>query len=460
MEALRRRLARLAANATGGVGPPAGALEHHTPPAAEDPSSTLASRGDGLDELRARVTSIIARDRARLREQRRSCPPGPPVSLPGRAHVTEFGELWCVDRDYDPEHCHGSIRVSDALRARASTIARLSLDGDLAEVDPSGWLFLDTETTGLAGGAGTLPFLVGLGWFEGESLHLEQLLLTEPGREVPILQRLASRLRAATCLVTYNGKAYDWPLLRTRFIINRIVVDPPRRHLDLLHCARRIYKRRLGRVRLVDLEARVLRMHREHDIDGSEIPQRYWDFVRDADGRGLAKVLEHNENDIVALAAILTSLVRAYDGEDQADAPEDRVSTAIVAARAADCERAAALAWSAAHGGGDAGVTFDAMWLWADLMRKRGDFCAQLRALLSLLDGNLCEGRRARVHLALAKLYEHRVKDPHAALTHAEQAGAAESPDVHERRLTRLRRRIEKMDRNVDLAFDTLGVAS
>src|SRR5690606_7306009 len=109
-----------------------------------------------------------------------------------------------------------------------------------------------------------------------------------PGEEAPMLRRLAERVEGASCLVSYNGKSYDWPLLRNRFVLNRVPVAAPPAHLDLLHCARRIFKRRLGQVRLVHLEAQVLGMHREHDIDGAEIPQRFWDFVRSADGSALA----------------------------------------------------------------------------------------------------------------------------------------------------------------------------
>ena len=105
-------------------------------------------------------------------------------------------------------------------------------------------LFLDTETTGLAGGTGTVPFLVGLAWFEGRSLRVHQLFLRRLGEEAPMLRVLAERMAEPPAWSTYNGKSFDWPLLRTRFVLNRVPTPAELPHLDLLHCARRVFKHR------------------------------------------------------------------------------------------------------------------------------------------------------------------------------------------------------------------------
>ena len=117
---------------------------------------------------------------------------------------------------------------------------------------------LDTETTGLSGGTGTLPFLIGTARFEDDGRFLvEQLFLRRPGEEAPMLHWLASQLAATTCLVTYNGKSFDWPLLRSRFVMNRVPVPPLPPHLDLLHCARRVFARRNLGARLTDTRKRL-----------------------------------------------------------------------------------------------------------------------------------------------------------------------------------------------------------
>ena len=137
-------------------------------------------------------------------------------------------------------------------------MASLALHPGLAGVDFQRMLFLDTETTGLAGGTGTVPFLVGLAWFEGRSLRVHQLFLRRLGEEAPMLRVLAERMAESSCLVTFNGKSFDWPLLRTRFVLNRVPAPAELPHLDLLHCARRVFKHRGSGTRLVHLEEQVL----------------------------------------------------------------------------------------------------------------------------------------------------------------------------------------------------------
>ncbi|HSI06085.1 MAG TPA: ribonuclease H-like domain-containing protein, partial [Myxococcota bacterium] len=118
----------------------------------------------------------------------------------------------------------------------------------MTPIDFSRALYIDTETTGLSHGAGTLPFLIGMAWFDGTAVRVEQLVLRKPGEEGPMLEELAMRIASSSCIVSYNGKSFDWPLLRTRFVLNRMKVPEPEAHVDLLHCARRVYRRRLTNV--------------------------------------------------------------------------------------------------------------------------------------------------------------------------------------------------------------------
>jgi uncharacterized protein YprB with RNaseH-like and TPR domain len=364
---------------------------------------------------------------------------GPRPVLPGAREQTEFGPLRRVAQVLEPHHCHGRVRVASALEASADRVAALALEPALGEVDLSRALFLDTETTGLSLGAGTVPFLIGLAGFDDQSLWVEQLLLEALGEEVAMLERVRARVEAASCLITYNGKSYDWPLLETRFVLNRLRPPPRRPHLDLLHVARRVFKRRLGGARLVQMEERVLGHHRERDIDGAEIPGLYWSFLRQPTAVALAPVIEHNANDVIALAALLGALAARYTHLHTEDDPRDHLGLAEVARRADDAPRALAFAWAAAEGGGAREDTVAAFLLAAELHRRRGEWAQAEAALLRALEASCgSEALAAPAQLALAKLLEHRLGDPVRALQHARGAAIAEGEAASARRLARL----------------------
>ncbi|WP_253910656.1 ribonuclease H-like domain-containing protein, partial [Pyxidicoccus fallax] len=232
---------------------------------------------------------------------RRAAPPAPPPPgpLPVEPRATAYGTVHVSERVLPPDHHHGSAPLAGALDVEGSLVASLALHADLAGVDFQRMLFLDTETTGLAGGTGTVPFLVGLAWFEGRSLRVHQLFLRRLGEEAPMLRVLAERMAHSSCLVTFNGKSFDWPLLRTRFVLNRVPAPAELPHLDLLHCARRVFKHRGAGARLVHLEEQVLGHRRIGDVDGALIPELYFRFLRGGDGSALTPVLEHNVNDLL-----------------------------------------------------------------------------------------------------------------------------------------------------------------
>jgi uncharacterized protein YprB with RNaseH-like and TPR domain len=374
-------------------------------------------------------------------------------SLPGQLSEGPDGPLRIVRTDYDEDHCHGTIPVASALAAVASDIAVLALDPTLAEVDFSRALYIDTETTGLAGGAGTLPFLIGMAWFEGRTLCVEQMLLEKPGLEAPMLLRLAERLVASSVIVSFNGKSFDWPLLRTRFVLTRVPAPKLPPHLDLLHCARRVYKRRLGSVRLVHLEEQVLGFTRVDDIPGALIPETYLGFLRGhIPGGALEPIVTHNRSDLVALAAILGEITRRFREQDQAQDARDQLGFAGVAARAKS-ETGAARARVFAQGAADADVRGElapeAHLLSGELCLRAGDVLGAERAFLRSVEA-ACGQRQgaARAHLALAKLYEHQRKDRDvllarldAAIQHARAAAELEGDEASARRMARLTRK-------------------
>jgi uncharacterized protein YprB with RNaseH-like and TPR domain len=180
--------------------------------------------------------------------------------------------------------------------------------------DPTKWLFLDTETTGLAGGTGTYAFLVGLAWWDAGGLQAEQLFMRDFTEEYSLLHELAARIAERPVLFTFNGKSFDWPLLENRFTMTRSIAPPKlAAHLDLLHPARALWKLRLGSVRLVELERQVLDAprlgwHRENDMASALIPQFYFDYLRGGPAEPLAGVVRHNQMDLRGLAALFCKI--------------------------------------------------------------------------------------------------------------------------------------------------------
>ncbi|MBK7857349.1 MAG: ribonuclease H-like domain-containing protein [Archangiaceae bacterium] len=344
-----------------------------------------------------------------------------------------------VDRVHGPGFRQGRVEVGAARAAEASTVASLALDEAFRGVDTTRMLLVDTETTGLNGGTGTLPFVIGLAWFEGESLVVRQLFVPRPGQERPLLMRLGERLAQASLMVTFNGKCFDWPLLRARFVMNRIALPPPPPHLDLLHCARRIFKRRLGATRLQDLEAQVLGFHRHDDISGAEIPAVYFDFLRTGRVQAIEKVLEHNALDLISMAAVLAELCRRFDAPDGSDAAEDCLGLARVCERSSQPERAVLFARAAVERAEEPATALEACSLLAKLAVRRRAWAEAAQWLERATQQRAPEV--ATAHLAYARICEHGLKDYGRALHHAKLAWRAEDGAAHAKRLARLERK-------------------
>lgn len=366
--------------------------------------------------------------RSQLRLRARRAAEASLCDLPGSVVETPEGPLHVRTKSLPRSHRHGLAPVDAALEATGTVVAALALDASLVSFDVGRTLFLDTETTGLAGGTGTIPFLIGCSWFDEGAVVSEQYFVREPCDERVALSALARRLADASSLVTFNGKSFDWPLLRTRFVLARIPPPKPLPHLDLLHAARRIYKRRLRECRLTVLESEVLGFVREGDVPGSMIPALYLDFLASGVAEPLAGVFEHNAQDLVAMVALVGDLVRAWSREAEKPA-DDLYELGRVALRAGD--RLAALAFLEAAG--DLG---DALRLRARLVRPT-DPCAARELLLRAL----ADDPDGLSHLDLARLLEHRLRDPKGALPIAIEAArrGAEDEPAAARREARLR---------------------
>ena len=219
--------------------------------------------------------------------------------------------------------CRGFEQHLDLLcRSRDAELSKRTL---AALSDPTKWLFLDTETTGLSGGTGTYAFLIGLAWWDSGGLQVEQLFMRDFPEEHSILHELSARLAERPVLVTFNGKTFDWPLLENRFTMTRAIKTPKlAAHLDLLHPSRALWKLRLGSVRLVELERHVLDAprlgwDRDDDVLSAMIPQHYFDYIRGGPAEPLAAVIRHNQMDLRGLAAILARIDGCSTAAERAD---------------------------------------------------------------------------------------------------------------------------------------------
>jgi uncharacterized protein YprB with RNaseH-like and TPR domain len=287
--------------------------------------------------------------------------------------------------------------------------------------DPQQWLFLDTETTGLAGGTGTYPFLVGLAWWEGGGLEVEQLFMREYSEERSLLAALAERLAERPVLVTFNGKSFDWPLLETRYRMTRTIPPPaPRAHLDFLHPARNLWRLRLGSVRLSQLERHVLGWDRGADVDSELIPRIYLDFVRGGHAEPLVPVFQHNQMDLRGLAGLssrILSLLSDEEGTSQDGLELFGVSR--ICERHGEVKRARKLYEQSIASVLPMETDRVARAALARLAKRDGDL-ARAHELWEDAMGNSREGYEAYEQLAI--YYEHEARDPRRALTLAREA--------------------------------------
>ena len=224
--------------------------------------------------------------------------------LEGQLKETPYGETFVVETHYGHSHQHGSEQL--AFTAPVEMVAAWARDERIASTQSEAFAFLDTETTGLAAGSGTYAFLVGVGRFENDGFHLAQFFLRDPIEEPALLAALEEFLAPAKSMVTFNGKAFDIPILEARYITNA-APSPLNElaHIDMLHLARRIWKNRLPSRTLVYLEQHILRETRsEDDVPGWMIPGLYLDYIRSGDARPLKGVFYHNAMDILSMAAL------------------------------------------------------------------------------------------------------------------------------------------------------------
>ena len=323
-----------------------------------------------------------------------------------------------------PEYSEVSdVSLELLSRGRDETLSKRTR---AALADPSKWLFLDTETTGLAGGTGTYAFLIGLAWWDAGALQVEQFFMRDFGDEHAILHEVASHLAERPVLVTFNGKSFDWPLLENRFTMTRSIPVPRlAAHLDLLHPARALWKFRLGSVRLVELERHVLDAarlgwHREEDVLAALIPQHYFDYLRGGPAEPLAAVVRHNQMDLRGLAALVGKIDALLRSDNIAEAESlDLFGLSRYLQRRGDSQRAHSACTQAIDRGLPTEYDGQARRELALMAKRRGEH-EQAAKLWHELAADASTGIYACVQLAI--YYERRAKRLESALEFARLA--------------------------------------
>ena len=376
----------------------------------------------------------------------------------GQSYVT-------VDHRYSVGHRLGRVSVGECLPEADGSWPELPLllgSRRDSSVSTGRMLFVDLETTGLAGGAGTCAFLVGVGWFEDTSFRVRQFLLTTYSAERALLQDLAELAAEASILVTYNGKTFDLPLIETRFLFHRM--PPPFGgvpHLDMLHRARRLWRAPSGveagadltdrgqsSCRLSAVEASVLGYVREDDVSGFEAPARYFHFVRTGDARPLSGVCEHNRLDLLSLAMLTaTAATLLQEGPDASRTAHEALGLGRLYELSGLSDRARLCFAKAASLGGTAATRAEALRAYAVSCRgarKFEDAADAWRRILALGD---CPPAITKDAIdALAVHHEHRLRDLQTARTFAVQSLGLNSSGA---RHAAARHRVARLDRKL-----------
>ncbi len=226
----------------------------------------------------------------------------------GHEFDTIFGKIFSSSHQYPDQHQHGAVPLKPFTRYEV--LCEWAQAAHLANSDISEFIFLDTETTGLSGGTGTIPFMIGAARFNGDQFVLEQFFLRNPSEEKAQLAALSEFVDGAKAIVSYNGKSFDIPMLRSRFVMNRLPVQfGAYQHIDLLHIARRIWKLRLESRKLGDIEREILDYRRgSAEIPGWLVPQIYFDYLENADAAPLHGVFYHNEIDVISRCSSISTI--------------------------------------------------------------------------------------------------------------------------------------------------------
>ncbi|HSW36380.1 MAG TPA: ribonuclease H-like domain-containing protein [Candidatus Limnocylindrales bacterium] len=369
----------------------------------------------------------------------------------GREVETSFGRCYMRELQFPLEHKHGNTTLAGILTCCGNALVLPSRDNTLANLDPKRSLFLDVETTGLSGGTGTWAFLIGLGWLEESYFMLRQYFLRRPVEERAILRHFTDTAAEFSTMITFNGKLFDLPLLQTRQMLAGLSQTEPRLHLDLLQCARNLWKKRLPSRSLRSIEESILGLQRLEDIPGAEIPGVYFDYLRRGESGRIKQVFHHNALDILSMVTLLERVTQLAAGKSLEHPAETLALGRLCLQAGRHMEGIGYLQETSASS--IAPLAEEAIMELALYYKRLGNW----PEAVSLWEKTLLHpAANPIVYIELAKYYEHRCRDYQTALKMTEAAQAkinrqvsnapASSGEVSlqaiQRRLKRLKHRL------------------
>jgi uncharacterized protein YprB with RNaseH-like and TPR domain len=339
--------------------------------------------------------------------------------LEGRVQQTPYGEAFIVQADYPEGYLQGRSPLSPTQKL--NTISSWANDPRLSELPPNNFVFLDTETSGLAGGTGTYAFLIGVGRFNSTGFELIQYFMRDPLEESAQLAALMGYLGERDGLVTFNGKSFDVPLLNSRFTFNGEPTPlKSSAHLDLLPLARRLWRDRLPSRTLGYLEEHILEVKRTgEDVPGWLVPQLYFDYLRSGDARPLKSVFYHNAMDILSLAALLNHMAAILEEPVVREELHgiDLIATGKLYEDLGELDQAErSYAAGLAHDLPD-DIRSQGMYRWSIMEKRRENYTRACELWIMA-----AEEEYIFAFEELAKYYEHREKDYTEAINWTEKA--------------------------------------
>lgn len=412
---------------------------------------------DDIQEQLAQLRRRIARINVKYKAGTPSTSPAEPLPtdlrpahyfadeiLSGEVVETPLGAHFETERLYERHRRHGSVDLSDLCELPEDLLEAVAGEA-IRHSPPTRWAFLDTETTGLAGGAGTVAFLVGVGRICADGFRVRQFFMRDYGEEPSMLTALTRHLEGFEVLVTYNGKTYDGPLLETRYRMARSLPPLGRlSHVDLLHGARRLWKLRFESCRLIDLESQILGVEREGDLPGELIPYVYFEYVRKKQAAKLVPIFHHNAMDILTLACLTAIVPWAFRSPEEAPLRHgaEWLGLARWLLRAEREEQGLRLLRRSIEAGLPDAHLFRTMWDIAMLEKKRRNEAGSLGLLADLA---ACRNPyRVPALEELAKYYEHRERNYVLALEWTRQALTYQDSDTLRKREARLQERLSR----------------
>ncbi len=222
---------------------------------------------------------------------------------------TAFGDVFRGEYTFNMNDLYGNLDLKEIYQFSVDEfIECFQFFGDFR---PESFLFLDTETTGLAGGSGTVAFMIGLGWIDGNNFVVHQYFITQLNHEEGMLEEIGRIIEKFDFIVSFNGKSYDIPLLETRFIMNKLIpMFDTKKHIDLLHPSRALWKFSLTNCKLKTLESKLMGLERNDDIPGELIPEVYYEYIEAGVSDRMERVFYHNRFDIITMLGTLILVMK------------------------------------------------------------------------------------------------------------------------------------------------------